>query len=151
MKCSVLKCSVTTLSFAKLYSIGGWWLNMKRWCTNPDGVKPTHWEKHIPVSLVDHKSNMEWPRIESGPAPSHLSYGTARLLRRTFCFRALIGRTRGWGLMWFLITSCNFWGLHSFLCHVASVYRSHFFLLYLQYQYDCRVSITLDSLKVSAN
>jgi len=97
MKCSVLKCYVTTPPFAKLYSVIGLWMNMKRWCTDADGVKPTHWEKPVPVSLVDHRSNMEWPRIESGPAPNHLSHGMARLLRQHFAFMGLLEEPDGDG------------------------------------------------------
>jgi len=97
MKCNVLKCYVTTLSFAKLYSVDGLWTSMKRWCTDADGVKPTHWEKHIVVSLFDHTPSMEWPRIESGPAPNRLSRGTARLLRKHFAFVDLLEEPEGDG------------------------------------------------------
>jgi len=143
MKGSVLKCYVTTPSIPKLYSADGWWMNMKRWCTDADGLKPTHWERPVPVSLVDHRSKMKWPRIESGLAPNCLSYGMAGLfVTRTFCFRGFIGRARGWGLRRFLITSCNFLVLHSSSCHVTSVYQSHFFFFFFFFFCICNFSMT---------
>lgn len=63
-------------------------MNMKRWYTDADGVKPTHWEKPTPVSFVDHRS---------GPAPNRLNYGTAGLLREHFAFVVLLEEPEGEG------------------------------------------------------